>query len=1561
MIRNLLVLLAFGLVVGGSIVRAQPQAENPTTIRLLNRLTETPAEGEDVEEEWQFIPPSRESLRPLISAARLIKTSKFSNASVQLGDILADQNQPDFLIPLSRSQAIGFRQAAHLLMELVPESALSDYRLKYAVHAQQLLDRAVAELNRDLLMMVSKRYFFTEAGIQASIILGHLEFSRGKLGEASVAFRRVVHEAKRLGRSDPESQLMVAIAELLAGNANAADLQVRDLIAKVARNEVNFRELQLLGEPVRFPTNPDDGLNWLTGYLGSSPIKSEPVVRDWQMAFGSPDRNAISTAGLPMLWPEWSVPLHVDSDQQEPFSIQLKKTFKEESKIIPAFFPIAAGNTVMFRSREKLVAFELDSGKLKWSFPPNVAWNPTQSRTSKSPTVELELERRSLTNLSETVFAGWLMGELTSDGQNLYSVPFSQYAADMRGLFGTTFRELAPPILGQAQVLRALELERHGALKWQIGGASGLDDPQLTKTSFLGAPLAVAGKLYAVCKQNDIISVVALNAASGRMEWALPIAVFPSDDDDDYEYYEYDRSPMKGSLTPSFRDGVLICPCGNGAIVAISLDDKSLLWGYSEPSGSSSIDPYNYPNRTTNKSNEIRQIDWIANRVIIDHAVAAFTQPGLRRLILIELATGHALSAERINAFLNQQGGLYLAGIRDGKALCVARKSISAADIFTGELTWAVDFDHEEEPSGHGFYSREHYHLPLSSGRVLKISLRDGKVTNEIRLAEPLGNLISHRGYVISQGPSRLSVLLQNEPLLENVEPSSDDSLQEVRLKLRVKAIALSKQGELDKMIDTLETLWKLDSDDAYSIHLKTAYLKKVERTPDWTSETLKSFQQSDEKFRVAVWLKRIEASAGRDIPAALVFLNEGLSEMSPELLLKPIPFSSLVNDGSQVAGTVRLDRWIGTTIGRALKTEADLQRAMQGLQKTPINRPLIEQLIRAVQNEYQRQLKLVAKPHDQTLADSPNTRLKLSSDRRWHEFDQWGFLKLQPNFEAGSADSNLGDGAIDSSFVYKLVDSEVAVTSTMEIRELPDNRLAVFDQNFTLIKHIALPKTEPSTADEQSIHILGAMEHDEDEDEDDFYDDDDEPQYTMMPPLGFGVRLTKGPWNLLLTERNAHMVYCPDNDWQNARLVWSKNDLVFDLTGLWGEAGYDRFAEDVVPLSFGFPATLTREGDLVWLNGSQLEAIDVETGNVFWQSPGHLRSRLIGLQDEVAVFQINSRSVSRFELATGLPIGQVTEVTGGLLQCSEGHVLKTELLKGEKVLHAVNLKTNADSWNRTLAPNEIVVPIRNDRLGIYSENQTFQVLDSQTGKSLLSLDLDGQFPPRTKIRGIKIKEVEGRLLVFFQSRQPETSIELRNETAFMRVISSSNRNDGLDTGYLVMIDQTNGKLVWPKPLRFEAVNWSPDPNSISPVMAGFRKIDYNNFPRSFNRSFMQVIFIDLRTGREVSRVEDPSEGEFPAQYQVNWADRNIVFSIGTQRYSFEFGSEGPPPAPAANLTLRSTRLFRTPEISTSEESKSTSTGRRKNLERMQEAAAKEQEQRELIQKVFGGDKLPKP
>ncbi|MFM8708019.1 MAG: hypothetical protein ACKOHK_08040, partial [Planctomycetia bacterium] len=104
------------------------------------------------------------------------------------------------------------------------------------------------------------------------------------------------------------------------------------------------------------------------------------------------------------------------------------------------------------------------------------------------------------------------------------------------------------------------------------------------RTGRLGIPRAVLlgrrARRHAAFPGLQPDPLAGLDADTGRLEWSQPFAEVD-------ERWAIDNRDNHGrrlaGLSPALAEGVLVCPTGAGAVVAIDLATRTLLWAHEYP------------------------------------------------------------------------------------------------------------------------------------------------------------------------------------------------------------------------------------------------------------------------------------------------------------------------------------------------------------------------------------------------------------------------------------------------------------------------------------------------------------------------------------------------------------------------------------------------------------------------------------------------------------------------------------------------------------------------------------------------------------------------------------------------------------------------------------------------------------------------------------------------------------------------------------------------------------------------------------------------------------------
>ena len=294
---------------------------------------------------------------------------------------------------------------------------------------------------------------------------------------------------------------------------------------------------------------------------------------------------------------------------------------------------------------------------------------------------------------------------------------------------------------------------------WELGGRRRPHALRQAETFFLGPPLPLRGQLYVLAEVNDEIQLLALDADKGKLVWSQQLAVV------EHKVYQDPLRRMAG-VSPSYADGILVCPTGAGAVAAVDLATRSLLWGYCY---SHEQDRQCNP-PAADDGHAVRRLSWrrraaaVAGRHGRDRRrPRAAHARRVRRPVLPEPDRRQAGRGSRCRG---RTTCTWPASTR-GKIVLVGRHAVRAISLADGKPAWDGRTVRAARTaaavSGRGFYTGNQYFVPLSTAEVAAVDLDAGKIvqTSKSRKGNVPGNLVCYKGKVISQGWDGVEVFYQ--------------------------------------------------------------------------------------------------------------------------------------------------------------------------------------------------------------------------------------------------------------------------------------------------------------------------------------------------------------------------------------------------------------------------------------------------------------------------------------------------------------------------------------------------------------------------------------------------------------------------------------------------------------------------------------------------------------------------------------------------------------------------------------------------------------------------------
>ncbi len=514
-------------------------------------------------------------------------------------------------------------------------------------------------------------------------------------------------------------------------------------------------------------------------------------AEQWPLYRGSPSRNTVSAGSSPLLNRRWGVPVSDDNGSVANLLKQLQQTALDQGgDLLPGLHPLAVNNYVLMRSISGLVAIDFNTGKRIWRgaidesvsqlLEPDLQYSDVRQmqRMGFAANGRLIGGRMVTTNsaamapsrLSERVWSDATYGTMSSDGECVFCIEDLDIGLDLgrqRNVVMFNGRRV-PQTTGPRTYNRLAGYDfvsSEGKLRWEIDGAPTSDNTELAGVFFLGPPLPLAGSLYVLAEVKGEIRLICLEGSTGKVEWSQQLAVL------ELSILE-DPLRRTAGVAPSYSDGVLVCPTSAGAIVAVDLTTRSLLWGYQYARNDVSLTQqqqmiqlrmaggigggrFAMVNVTSPFGSGGANSRWADASVTIADGCVLLTPPESNQLHCLSLLDG-TLKWQK-----PRDDGLYVACVADGNVVVVGHDSVRAMKLANGDTAWRdgnLPLPSGSTPSGRGFFNGQRYHLPLSSAEVAVIDVASGRIVIAVEVAhrhDPgQSDLLSRSGDLAGRGRS---------------------------------------------------------------------------------------------------------------------------------------------------------------------------------------------------------------------------------------------------------------------------------------------------------------------------------------------------------------------------------------------------------------------------------------------------------------------------------------------------------------------------------------------------------------------------------------------------------------------------------------------------------------------------------------------------------------------------------------------------------------------------------------------------------------------------------------
>lgn len=770
----------------------------------LPRATVAPRTDADNEQpaESSFPAPDRSTLQQLSRARESLKQNRYGEALEGLTEILRGSEdfffQPDKKQPIYRSLKAEARQ----LIGQMPREGRELYEVRAGADAREMLKRAVDTGDPSRLAEVSGQYFHTRAGYEATFLLGLYHLDHGSPLAGALMLKRLRDAPQAGDRFEPVLTLATASCWLQAGMPDDARRALVDLKQRQPKSV-----LRIGGREVPWFDRETEAVAWLTRLAGPQRAGGVVEADRWAMVRGDAARNASTVGSTPLLNMRWRIPV-TDDPVVEDVLRQLQQSYREQGlSLVSGLHPLAVDDVVLMRTARNLLAVDFATGKRLWEVPTDDPLEAIGIRTN----TESMLRQGSPwpMQVGQRIWDDATYGTLSSDGRFVFSIE------DLTLGIGNGNSGMGVVVFGAggsrsnanrgvANRLTAHDIHT-GKLKWELGGPAGQLSLRQPETFFLGPPLPLRGQLYVLADFKDEIRLMALDAASGNLLWSQQLTMV-------------ERSIMQDPLrrlagvSPSSADGILICPTGAGAVVAVDLATRALLWGYRYGRGTAPGD--------TNRQQQLLGLRygvyatpmprWLDGTAAVVDGRVLLTPAESDMLHCLSLIDGKPMWEP-----VPRHEDLYVACVHRGAIVLVGRREVRAIRLSDGKPAWdgrTVSLPAAAAVTGRGFTSGNQYFLPLSSAEVMAIDLDAGKktVVAKSRKGDVPGNLVCYRGKVISQGLDGLETFYQVDAVRDEIRKRLAAKLDDTEA-LTLRGEMLLDEGKSAEAVADFRRAYELD------------------------------------------------------------------------------------------------------------------------------------------------------------------------------------------------------------------------------------------------------------------------------------------------------------------------------------------------------------------------------------------------------------------------------------------------------------------------------------------------------------------------------------------------------------------------------------------------------------------------------------------------------------------------------------------------------------------------------------------------------------------------------
>ena len=1466
-----------------------------------------------------FVTDSRMN-QVLTKATESLQKQDFGTAVELLQFIL---NSPeDFFFSPAESNKVSFRsvkaEAQRLLAQLPPPGRRA-YELRFGREARSLLTEAFKTNALNRLEEVARRFFHTQAGYEATYRLGTYHLDQSEPLAAALCFQRVRKFPNVARQWEPMLSLKTAVCW---GRAGLPENSIKTLIE--LKQATQDGRITLGGRRIPFFENDDKALQWLVAVLGQQRQFASIGLETWTMFGGGPSRNAASSQAAPVLDAAWKFRTFSRENAEEPehfakAETQLKALAKSRRSTgfmaLSAAHPLIVGDVAVLRSAFDVKAVDWKTGKQIWqsaSMDESFNFLSTQSNsaparrgTSPSANIASLMKQRAWHDLTA--------GTLSSDGEFVFTVEELGVQTQTRY---SRFRASLSPMWAARDYnkLVAFELRSQGKMKWAAGGARNEQGP-LAGVFFLGPPLPLGKQLYCLGESSGEVRLLVLNPKDGQLKWSQSLLSLnqPS------MAVSKALRRMSG-ISPAYADGVIVCPTTAGAVVAVDLSRRLLLWGY-QYQNLSKYDPRNaramriqaqLMARGRSLSANLDNFDrWVDSIPIIADGRVLLTPRDSNELHCLNLIDGSVV-------WKKPRGqSMYLAAVHDGKVVVVGRTHVRAFKLTDGQPAWQQPTP-VPTPSGRGYRTAGRYHLPLSTGEIATIDIGNGRVfaSSKLRDGRVPGNLVAAGGTIVSQTTDTVVAFESFDAVRDRINDALKKNPDDAEA-LALRGSVRLHQGDLDRGLADLRRSIKLKPGQRARRQLVTTLLEGLRLD-------FSNYQQLTQEIETLVDDPRQRSTYLRLFADGLQKIGKSRAALSEYLKLAGPDTGEPTMERINAAHLVRSDRWVRGRIARVYreatgKERAELDQEIETQFKMAVERKQAEPLRKIL--GYFASHPVAAKAR-RMLVD----RLDAKRDTLELEFHLLRMSRSHDPATAGFATARLASMLIGldrvreaAPLVKKLASkwSDAVCLQDKTGRQLADEWLADKKIGPELTRRVSWPvgrvdvKRTDSSGNKQrvltrvyAIEFVGPRGP--------FFENWslalDQARRNLIARDGFGNQR----WKLQISDSSPATSSSYGNSVRvHGHLlvvVLGNQFVVIDASGtapklLWKKSLIDESNKStargvriqfrrlvfrggvrrmVVTDPFGRPVGrvgIVTDEFICYQIGAKLYAAQTLTGKKLWvRSNVSAGSDLFGDLEYVFAVPANSNEATLYRADDGEQLGSKPIPAGSQRLTVQGRNLLTWTRKNNKqILALTDAFTGKAIWNdKEFADLSKSTLVNGDEIAVLEPTGRFTIWNLASGE----LRLERQVNPESKLLGIVVCRSSDQYVLL-----TNTSPKDKNVRRMPQLMSTN----PVVNGHAYAFDRRTGQNLWPRTRVEQQAIELNQPQEL-PILVfacrSYRRVNKGGVPR--NQIGYSVLILDRRNGQVVFEdAQAPPTSRFTVQPAAD--KRKIEVDFGRTRIALTF------------------------------------------------------------------------